>query len=167
MIRPELHRPLPLEQIGPGGRTVEIEANPAECAALAHRLGIPAVLALSCRFRLGAPRQGQVPAEGELRARLRRVCVVTLDEFDTEVSERFHVRFVPAGKESEAADDPEADDEIPYENASLDLGEAAVEQLALGLDAYPRKPGAVLPEEAEDLPESPFAALGRLRPPRA
>ena len=41
---------------------------------------------------------------------------------------------------------------------TIDLGEAAAEQLALALDPYPRAPGAVL--EMEEEPEAaPFAAL--------
>jgi len=37
-----------------------------------------------------------------------------------------------------------------------------VEQLALALDPYPRKPGAALPVELLDEPTGPFAALARL-----
>jgi uncharacterized metal-binding protein YceD (DUF177 family) len=101
---------------------------------------------------------GTVAAEGELRARLTRVCVVTLDEFDTDVAARFRVQFVPVGSESDAFDDPESDDEIPYDDASLDLGEAAVQQLALEMEPYP---GAALPAEAQEQTDEPFAALDR------
>ena len=87
--------------------------------------------------------------------------MVTLDEFPQEIGEDFAVRFVPAGTESD--EDPESEDEIPYESGLIDLGEATIEQLALALDPYPRKPGAALPEEAEPEDESPFAALARLR----
>jgi len=34
-----------------------------------------------------------------------------------------------------------------------------VEQLALALDPYPRKPGAALPPELAAEPDGPFAAL--------
>ena len=37
-----------------------------------------------------------------------------------------------------------------------------LEQLGLTLDPYPRKPGAVLPPEANDPEEGAFAALSRL-----
>jgi len=70
---------------------------------------------------------------------------------------------VPDGTQEEEGD-PESDDEIPYLGASIDLGEATVEQLALTLDPYPRKPDAVLPEE--ELPDAvvhPFAALAACR----
>lgn len=158
----ELHRPLALDRIPPHGFETEIAASPSECAALAVRLCIPAVQALSCRFRLHKLPQGAVAAEGVLQASVVRVCVVTLDDFPVEIGETFRVRFVPAGTESDEADllaDLESDDEIPYEGVFIDLGEATAEQLALALDPYPRKPDAVLPEAASDAEGSPFSVL--------
>jgi uncharacterized metal-binding protein YceD (DUF177 family) len=89
--------------------------------------------------------------------------VVSLEEFETLTEERFRLRFVPAGRESDD-DDPDSDDEIAYTGATIDLGEAAAEQLALALDPYPRKPDAVLPDAASEPLDLPFAALAR--PPR-
>lgn len=135
-------------------------ASPDECRALAGRMGLPAICSLDCRFVL--TRDGTtVAAEGELRARVLQVCVVSLDEFDSLVEDRFVVRFVPAGRQTEVID-PEAEDEIPYDGTAIDLGEAAAEQLALALDPYPRKPGAVLEAEPLQRP-SPFAGLEGLR----
>ena len=158
---PELCRPLAVDRVGPGGLAVEVRANPAECAALAARMAIPAVLDLLCRFRLSAVPGAVVLAEGNLQARVVRTCVVSLEEFETLTEERFRLRFVPAGRESDD-DDPESDDEIAYAGATIDLGETAAEQLALALDPYPRKPDAVLPDAAGDPVDLPFAALARL-----
>jgi uncharacterized metal-binding protein YceD (DUF177 family) len=160
-MSPELHYPLPVERIGPGGLEVEVRAGEAECAALAARMGFPALRDLVCGFRLSAAGQGTVLAEGHLRAVAVRVCVLTLDEFEAATEERFRLRFVPAGQESDD-DDPESDDEIAYVGGVLDLGEAAAEQLALALDPYPRKPDARLPGVVEDPRESPFAGLAPL-----
>jgi uncharacterized metal-binding protein YceD (DUF177 family) len=163
---PELHRPFAVDRLGVGGEQL-VEASAAECAALAVRLRIPAVLALSCRFRLAAAPGGVVLAEGAMAARLVRDCVVSLEPFETEVAEEFRLRFVPESSFREPDEaallDPDADDEIPYQEAVIDLGEAAAEQLALALDPYPRRPGASLPEDAAEAPASPFAALARLR----
>ncbi len=164
-VPPEFHRPLPAERVGEQPYLIEITAEPAECAALAERMQIPAVLAFSCRFRLVAGQGGSIAAEGVLRARVTQTCVVSLELFDSDVADDFRVRFVPAGRETDD-EDPEADDELPYAGSVIDLGEAAAEQLALTLDPYPRAPGAVLPGDAELGNASPFAALARLRRPQ-
>ncbi len=167
MITPELHRPVATDRIATSGQSFDIKADTAECEAVALRLGIPGLHALTCQFHVARQmdaRSGEIIAEGHLRARLDRECVVTLERFTLSVEERFRVRFVPHGTEA-GDDDPESDDEIPYEGTAIDLGEAAVEQLALTLDPYPRKPGAALPPEANDPEENPFAALARRGPP--
>ncbi len=158
---PELCRPLAVDRVGPGGLVVDVCAGDAERTALAARMAIPAVTDFLCRFSLSAVPGAVLLAEGHLQARVVRVCVVTLEEFETLTEERFRLRFVPAGRESDD-DDPESDDEIPYTGATIDLGEAAAQQLALALDPYPRMPDAVLPDAAGDLAERPFAALARL-----
>ena len=160
-MKPELHRPVRADQVGAQGLSELVEANAAERAAVAGRLGVPSIQALTCRFDLTQEPGGRIGATGELRARLTRICVVTLDAFETDVKERFRVDFV--AEDTEADEDPESVDEIPMKGGVIDLGEAAVEQLALGLDPYPRKPGASLPDEASTPPETPFAALAALK----
>ena len=48
---------------------------------------------------------------------------------------------------------------MPYAGGAADLGEATVEQLALALDPFPRKPGAALPADVTEEVSGPFAAL--------
>jgi uncharacterized metal-binding protein YceD (DUF177 family) len=157
----EFYRPLSLDRIGPHGLDLTVEATPAECSALAVRMNLPAVLAVSCAFHLIREGRDIVLARGVLRARITQTCVISLEDFDADVEEIFQVRFVPSGEESDDID-PESDDEIPFEGNLIDLGEAAAEQLGLALDPYPRMPGVEMPA-AEDEPEPhPFAALRRL-----
>jgi uncharacterized metal-binding protein YceD (DUF177 family) len=157
----EFHRPLSLDRIGSRGVDLTIEANPAECSALADRMNLPAVLAVSCEFHLIRESRDIVLARGVLRARVTQICVISLDEFDADVQEIFQVRFVPSGEESDDID-PESDDEIPFEGNLIDLGEAAAEQLGLALDPYPRMPGVEMPAAEDDPDPHPFAALRRL-----
>lgn len=161
-MSPELHRPLPADRIGAHGLDVMVEATAAECAALARRMRVPAVLALSCGYRLVRPVPTCIAARGRLRARVVQTCVVSLEAFEVTVAEDFTVRFVPAGQESDRID-LDSDDEIPFQAGMLDLGEAAAEQLGLALDPYPRRPGAALPGDESDPPRSPFAALAGRR----
>jgi uncharacterized metal-binding protein YceD (DUF177 family) len=158
---PEFHRPLSLDRIGPHGLDLTVEANPAECSALAVRMNLPAVLAVSCVFHLIREGRDIVLARGVLSAQVTQTCVVSLEEFDAPVEEVFQVRFVPSGEESDDID-PEADDEIPFEGNQIDVGEAAAEQLGLALDPYPRMRGVEMPEVEDDPEPHPFAALRRL-----
>ncbi len=160
---PEMSRPFPTTRIGAGAVFV-VDAKPAECRALAARMGVEAILSLSCRFDLRRGESDTVAASGALRARVRQVCVVSLEPFEAEMAEDFAIRFVPEGRESDELD-LESDDEVTYAGGVLDLGEAAAEQLALALDPFPRRPGAELPEVALGDEGSPFSALSKLLPP--
>lgn len=160
--KPEFHRPLALDRIGGREVDVSVEANPEERAVIAKRLLVIGIPSLQCAFTLTRVARGIIEARGHLQARVLRTCVVSLEEFEAGVDERFSLRFVPAGTESDDPD-PESEDEVPYTGDFLDLGEAAVEQLALGLDPYPRKPDAELPAGEAGPAAHPFAALASLR----
>jgi len=162
-MTPELHRPLALDRVGAHVLVVDVDAGPDELAAVAARLRVLALGSLHCAFKLRRIGAGIIEAQGVLRAQVTETCVVTLDPFSHEVRETFTVHFVPAGTENDDPD-PEAVDQIPYPGSAADLGEAAVEQLALALDPYPRKPGASLPEELSVDGSSPFAGLLARRP---
>ncbi len=160
-MTPEVSRPLALDRVGPAGMTMLVRADPAELPAVAARLGVPAVQSARCEFRLRRI-GGVIEAQGDLTASLTQQCVVSLDDFDSIMQEQFIVHFVPAGTEDEEPE-PDALDQIPFEGSMIDLGEAMVEQLALSLDPYPRRPGAEMPVEAADPAQGAFAALASLR----
>jgi uncharacterized metal-binding protein YceD (DUF177 family) len=151
-----------VDRIPLAGADRVIEADSAERVGLADRMNLPAIAALRCAFHLSPQDGGVVLAHGHLRAEVTQTCVVSAEDFPASVEEHFVVRFVPAGTETED-DDPDSIDEIPYEGHTIDLGEAAAEQLGLALDPYPRMPGAELPEAAVEEPDHPFAALARRR----
>ena len=142
---PELSRPILLASIGPNTRIIDVAATPSECERVAARLLINAVASLEARFTLCRVAGEIIEAEGKLRALVTQECVVSLDPFASVIEEPFAVRFVPEDLLTDEALDPDAIDEIGYEGGQIDLGEAAVEQLALALDPFPRKPGGVLP----------------------
>lgn len=160
-MTPEVSRPVALDRVGSAGITTLVQADPAELPAVAARLGVPAVQSLRCEFRLRRI-GGIVEAHGTLTASLTQQCVVSLDDFDSVMQEDFAVHFVPAGTEDEEPE-PDVPDQIPFEGSMIDLGEAMVEQLALSLDPYPRRPGAELPAGALEPEQGAFAALASLR----
>ena len=160
-MTPEFSRPFRAGQIGPEGRHETLRATPAERASLAARFGIPAVERLEAELTLRPEPGGGFRVTGTLEAEVVQSCVVTLEPVPQHVAETVELRVLPEG--AEFSEDPEAPDEIAIEGDSFDLGEALAEQLALGLDPYPRAPGAELPEEARAGAATPFGALAALR----
>lgn len=165
-MSPEFSRPLPAAQIGANEITRVIEANAQECAAIAARLGLPELVSFTVTFRISRLDGDAFLAHGHLRARAVRSCVVSLEDFTEPTELDFTIRFVT--EEPSEADMLEAPfdyedgpDEVVYSNGLLDLGEAAVQEYALSLVPYPRKPGVEFKESGED-GGNPFAALKSL-----
>ena len=95
--------------------------------------------------------------------------MVTLEPVANEIKEAVDLLFVPpqpAAEEGEAAAEPRDvkwDDPEPLIDGVVDLGALATEFLILGIDPYPRKPGAIFEPPHNGGPQSrPFAALGKL-----
>ncbi len=154
---PELSRPIPISRLGVG-LDITVEAREDERAALARRMGLEAIHALTCHFDLQPLEAARIAALGKLRARVRQLCVLSLEPFDADIAEDFRIVFVPDGSAS-GDFDPDADDELPYDGRMIDIGEAASEQLALALDPFPRRPGSTMPDVEASRNEGPFAGL--------
>ncbi len=158
----EFSRPLRVSTVPPGGMAWRLEANAAECAALAARLGLVALHGFSAELRLKPQTAGGILVEGHLSASLEQACVVSLEPVPQRVHEALRLRIIPEG--DAPSEDPDADDEVETERGHAELGEVIAQHLALALDPYPRLEGATLPEHgADDEPHGPFAALRRPR----
>ena len=101
-------------------------------------------------------------ADADTGANLR----ISLEPLPVQVDERFSVDLVEAAEPETDEIEVSLDDNAPdvIEDGRIDLGQYAVEQLALALDPFPRKPGAefVQPEEPAEI--SPFAVLKAFKP---
>jgi uncharacterized metal-binding protein YceD (DUF177 family) len=155
-----LSRPVAITDLPPEGVDVTVEASPEERAALAQDFKLPAIHALSGTYHLsGSPRRVRV--SGRVAARVSQICVVTLEPFDADVEEEVAVDF--AAIDAGARPDPEEplDEEADaIVDGTIDLGALTAEFLALGLDPYPRKPGADFSYQPDEgRPASPFAVL--------
>ncbi len=159
-----LSRLVAVDRLPEGGAHAKVEATPDERAALAQAFKIPAVHALTGEFRIkGSLRRMNVA--GTVRGRVSQVCVVTLEPFEADVAEGVDVDFTEhLGPEPEGRDEADLDRPDEIVNGKIDLGALTAEFLALGLDPYPRKPGVAFDAAPADGPDSPFAALGRLKP---
>jgi hypothetical protein len=155
------------------GQTVTIEAAPAEREALASFFKLPAIDSFTATLRV-EPWGGEgARVTGAVHGALTQICVVSLEPFPATVDEAVDVRFAPqaaldskpaAAKETfSLADEDEPD---PVIDGKIDLGALAAEFFALGLDPYPRKPGATFERRTKsEETDSPFSALRqRTRP---
>ena len=154
------------------GQPVTIEATPAERERLASLYRLPAIAVLTATLRLDPWGQGGARVTGAVHGELTQECVVSLDPFPATVDEDVDVRFTPqtaadsrstAIEESQTFSLADEDEPDPIVDGKIDLGALTAEFFALGLDPYPRKPGAALDEERTN-PEptdSPFAALAQ------
>lgn len=175
----EFSRPVTIDALKPGARPRFGAATAEEYPALAERLHVPALKALSYDFDCDVYDGGRgVVVSGTVTGTVTLTCVVTLDEFDIELSDDVHITFhrnadAMVEEALKGVDDPDADllDGLPepLEGLSLDLGEVATQQFALVLPAYPRKPGVAYENPAgaaadeDEKPESPFAVLKGLK----
>jgi hypothetical protein len=171
-----LTRILRIDALPKDGQTVTIEASAAERQALAKLYGLPAIAALTATLRVEPQGRGGAHVTGAVHGELTQICVITLEPFDETVNEAVDVRFAPeAEKDRGRGPDRETvtltladeDDPDPVVDGRIDLGALAAEFFALGLDPYPRKPGAEFVAPPEQVPaESPFAALAARRAKR-
>lgn len=152
------------------GERIDLAAADDERAAIAERLGLQRLDRLEAHATL--TRSGdQVHAEGRLRASLDQACVVTGEPVAAHIDEAFEVRFVPEPKD--AAPDaeielaPEDCDTVFHDGATIDLGNAVADSLALAIDPYPRSAAAeAAGREAGIMSQeqaSPFAVLAKLK----
>jgi uncharacterized metal-binding protein YceD (DUF177 family) len=162
---------LRLDQVRDGER-LALVADEGERRSIAERLGLSSLDRLDAHAVL--TRTGPiVRAEGRIVATLEQSCVVTGDPVAAHVDEPFALLFMPepenSGPDEEIELGEEDCDTVFYDGASIDLGSAIADTLALSIDPYPRSAGAeaalkkagVLTEEQG----SPFAALAKLRKP--
>jgi len=159
--------PIRVEDVPETGRRVEFAADDSIRTTLAEAAGVNELMRLEATFDLTRHGRSGLHVVGEISATVRQTCVVTLEPISNEVIEPVDLLFAPAGAQTglaaklpvEAGDPPE-----PIIGGMVDLGAVATEFLMLGIDPYPRKPGAVFeaPRSA-DRDATPFAALAALK----
>jgi uncharacterized metal-binding protein YceD (DUF177 family) len=166
--------PVVVAQIPDTGLHREFEAGTGERRSLAEVAGLREVTSADASFELAPIRGGRVHVTGRVRGRVGQTCVVTLERVENDIDEAIDLIFAPpgqiptlahlieeaAGSDAEIPDPPE-----PIMDGVIDLGRLATDALLLGIDPYPRKPGAVfdLPELPPDPEDHPFAALKALK----
>ena len=137
----EFSRVVELKKIPQNGMRMTELATDSELSALTARFKLDAVLSFQLEAELTAWRKKGIQATGRVSARLRQTCVVSLEVFEQTLDEPFSTLFLPANMIQET-DDPDADIPEAMNEGMADIGELAVQVLALGIDPHPRKPDA-------------------------
>ena len=179
---------------------VVLTANPVQASALADLNGLVSVNELTATFDIARAGRDGVKLAGAIAARVTQTCSITLEPFEADVQESFELKYMPASsspsgarhrktdlmKEAQSRKDLQervvehnmTEEDPPEEmvDGKIDLGALVTEFFALGIDPYPRKPGADLAAIASHIPNleldgptgieekiSPFSSLSKLK----
>jgi uncharacterized metal-binding protein YceD (DUF177 family) len=168
--------PVAIEDVAESGRHFDLVADNDVRAAVARVVGLRDLPRLAANFDVTRHGADGLRVSGRVSATVGQNCVVTLELLANEVEEDIDLLFAPRPPGERKAGENEAVEEAserpqrswngpePLIGGVVDLGALATEFLILGLDPYPRKPGAVfeLPQDVEADP-GPFAALAGLK----
>ncbi len=174
MTKPALTGPLRVADLNARtGHEVCLEPDAEARAALAARIGIPAIRKLRLDGRIEAEGSRDWRFAGRLGATVVQDCVVTLEPVTTrievDVVRRYQAGYVPP--EEDEIEMPE-DESLEPLGEVIDPGAILEEALVLALPLYPRKDGAEIGEAVftepgkrpmTDEQARPFAGLAALR----
>lgn len=162
------------EDVPEAGLHVDIEADETVRAALAKAAGLRELSRLNASFDITRAGHEGLHVIGEVVSIVGQDCVVTLEPIEQNLLEPIDLTFIPdaskgateavaeASLSGDEAESPEA-----MAGGAVDLGAIATEYFLLGIDPYPRKPGAVFePPAAGEPAANPFAALAALKKPK-
>src|SRR5262245_66366062 len=162
--------PVTVSEVPETGRHLDLVADAPTRAAIAKLAGLTALPRLAASFDVTLHGRHGLHVVGHVSGTVGQTCVVTLEPIENEREEAVDLVFTEAAASPAPARGGE-EIEIPAEDApeplvddTVDLGALATEFLLLGIDPYPRKPGAVFETPAtSDDAAHPFAALAALK----
>ena len=179
-----------VDEVGKEPKTVTLSPNETECAAIAKRIGVVSVDAVTAEAVCTLESGHIIHVTGNFSATVTQECVVTLDHIQNIVSDEFegwysdhaHIAsFKKAQHEAKTKKEfiempmlEEHEDPEPLENDRLDVGELFVQFLSLSIDHFAHKEGVSVEDkipakhkeaDAKNFaPLNPFAALKNWRP---
>jgi uncharacterized metal-binding protein YceD (DUF177 family) len=151
-----------VHQIGAGlSRTLTPDADVR--GRIARELDLASLDAFEATLEL-TPHETGWRLSGCIRADAVQSCGLTLEPLPVVIDQTF-VLDLAEGVEDSPEVEVSIDDAAPdlIEDGKIDLGQYAIEQLALSLDPFPRKPGAEFVQPAEPNEINPFAVLKQFK----
>ena len=169
--------PVAIDDVAETGQHFDLVADNDVRAAVARVVGLRDLPRLEANFDVTRHGADGLRVSGRVSATVGQNCVVTLEPLANEVEEDIDLLFAPPHPPvaRKASDDEAAEEDSerpqrswngpePLIGGAVDLGALATEFLILGLDPYPRKPGAVFEPPQDVEPDAgPFAALAGLK----
>lgn len=161
--------PVAEEDVAESGKHIDLVADATTRAAVARAVGLRELPRLQATFDVSRYGAGGLRVVGRVSATVGQSCVVTLEPLASEIDEEVNLLFAPRTVTNDAAGEGAAatandDNAEPLIGGLIDLGTLAIEFLILGVDPYPRKPGAAFEPPQQATPDqSPFAALTALK----
>jgi uncharacterized metal-binding protein YceD (DUF177 family) len=169
-VKPLLSHRIAIASVPRMGQHVVLKVSQAILEQIAVQLELPSVSKLEASFLVVPSRSGITRVTGEVKASVEQLCVVSLEAFPFEIHEKVDLRYMEADKLErpvKAEVERSLEDEDPPEpifDGVIDLGELAVEFVAVALEPFPRKPGMELPAQSDSSKLlSPFAVLAALK----
>jgi len=162
--------PVAVEEIADTGQQFDLVADETVRAAVAKIAGLRDLPRFEAHFDVTRRGAAGLHVTGKISATVGQNCVVTLEPLANEVEETVDLLFEQSStaRATERQGEPrphdvKLDDPEPLIGGLVDLGILATEFLILGLDPYPRKPGAVFEAAHDGKPDGgPFAVLAHL-----
>jgi len=160
------HVPVRLENVPETGLHLDLVADAHVRVVLAALAGVRDIPRLEVTVDLARYGSG-LRMTGRVSATVGQTCVVTLEPMENVVDEPIDTIFAASSTGDIADQNMAFDADEPPEvlsDGAADVGAIATEFLLLGIDPYPRKPGARFAPPVEELgAKSPFAALAKLK----
>ena len=156
--------PVAIHEVPETGRQFHLVVDEATRADVAAMAGLRALPRLEAAFDVTRQGRDGLRVVGTVSARVGQTCVVTLEPIEDDIDESIDLLFAPRDEQADVESELPPDASEPLIAGMVDLGALAVEFLVLGIDPYPRKPGAVFEAPpAGDEGTHPFAALAGLK----
>ena len=170
-MQKEFSFPLIVEDLPQTEQRYKMNANADNLQYVAKILQVPEVKFLEADFVVkNNHRNSILNVSGHIKTSIIIQSVISLENFKQDYDFDFSTDFdTKATLDSQKEDEDDWDKEIPeiVVGGKIDLGDIAIEQIALRLENYPRITGETFnfkPDfDVNERPDNPFAALSQLK----
>lgn len=170
-MQKEFSYPLVVADLPLSEQHYHMTASADNLSFLAEILQVPEVKTFDADFYMKPNHNTSIlSVKGRIKAQIVLKSVVSLEDFLSEYDFEFSTAFdTKATLQSQKEDGDDWDKDTPeiVIGGKIDLGDIAIEQVALRLDDYPRKEGEIFEFNSEfdeeSAVENPFAVLAKLK----